>query len=145
MGNELAKYLTVILLAASPIGELLIAIPAGVGLGLNPLAVALVVVPVNFLPALVLDLAYPTIRRSSRAKALLDWLARPSAQRFLDRYGLAGVVVGTPWLGVYGMVIALRLLGMARRRLLMGILASLLLHAAAVTALSSLGFALVRG
>ena len=145
MGIELAKYLTVILLAVSPIGELLIAIPAGVGLGLSPLAVALVAVPANFLPALVLDLAYLAARRSSRVKPLLDWLARPSAQRFLDRYGLAGVVVGTPWLGVYGTVIALRLLGMARRRLLMGILASLLVYTAAVTALSALGFALARG
>ena len=145
MGIELAKYLTVFLLSALPIGELLIAIPAGIGLGLNPLAVALVAAPANFLPVLVLDRAYLAARRSSRATPMLDWLARPLVQRFLDRYGLAGVVVGTPWLGVYGTFIALRLLGMARGRLLLGILASLLLYTAAVTALSALGFSLVRG
>ena len=50
-----AKYTAVALTAASPIGEELVSIPLGVGLGLDPMLVAVVSVVFNMLPALVIS------------------------------------------------------------------------------------------
>ena len=153
-----AKYVAVALTAASPVGEELVSIPLGVGLGLEPALVAVVSVVFNLLPALVISALF---RRAEQGTGMLRmmlrmgpapvrsavrWMLRRRSQRLLqalDRWGVWGVLIVTPWAGVYVTTLTLEAAGMRRGRLLTSIAASLTVHAAIVTALSVGVFSLV--
>ena len=147
----LAKYIAVALTAASPIGEELVSIPLGIGLGLDAAPVALVSFGFNMLPALVISGLFHWAERGSRVvRRLLRlrpaplryaavWVLRRRSRlltRWLDRWGVWGALAATPWAGVYATTLTLELMGMRRSRLLMAIAASLLLHAVVFALLS---------
>jgi hypothetical protein len=52
----------------------------------------------------------------------------------LDGAGIVGVVVVTPWLGVYAVAVTLKLLGMRRLRIQGAILLSLTVYAVIIAA-----------
>ncbi len=148
-----AKYVAVALTAASPIGEELISIPLGVGLGLEPALVAVVSVVFNMLPAVVISALFrraergtgvlrATLRlRPEPVRSAVRWMLRRRSQRLLralDRWGVWGVLVVTPWAGVYVTTLTLEVAGMNRGRLLASVAASLSIHGAIAT-LASVG------
>lgn len=153
-----AKYVAVALTAASPIGEELVSIPLGVGLGLEPALVAVVSVVFNMLPAVVISALFRRAERgtgvlramlrlrSEPVRSAVRWMLRRRSQRLLralDRWGVWGVLVVTPWAGVYVTTMTLEMAGMNRGRLLASVGASLVIHAAIAT-LASVGvFSLV--
>ena len=141
----LAKYVLVALTAMSPIGEELVSIPLGIGLGLDALTVALVSAGFNMLPALVISGLFwragkgtRIVRvllklRSGRLRAAAVWMLRRRSRRLvgaIDRWGIWGVLLVTPWAGVYATTLTLEAIGMRRTRLLASIAASLSIHAA---------------
>ena len=153
-----AKYVAVALTAASPVGEELVSIPLGVGLGLEPALVAVVSVVFNMLPALVISALFRraeqgtgVLRMTLRmgpapVRSAVRWMLRRRSQRLLralDRWGVWGVLIVTPWAGVYVTTPTLEAAGMRRGRLLTSIAASLTVHAALVTALAVGVFSLV--
>ena len=153
-----AKYVAVALTAASPIGEELVSIPLGVGLGLDPALVAVVSVVFNMLPALVISAMFHRAgqgtgllramlrMRQEPARSAVRWMLRRRSQRLLrslDRWGVWGVFIVTPWAGVYVTTLTLEVAGMRRSRLLASIAASLIIHAAIVTVASVGVFSLV--
>jgi hypothetical protein len=139
---DIAKYGAVFVLSASPWGELLIAVPAGIAMGLNPLVVLLVALFGNYLPVLAIYLAFALATRHPWIGRLLNRMARPWVRRIVERFGLAAVLLGTPWLGVYATTTVMHLLGMTGTRVLLGTLASLVAYGVAVTTLTSLAFTL---
>ena len=82
---EWAKYLGVALTAMSPVGEELIAIPLGVGLGLPALLVAALALPCNYIPALVISALFKAGERKPRVVRWLQRLRRERVRRILDR------------------------------------------------------------
>ena len=153
-----AKYVAVALTAASPIGEELVSIPLGVGLGLEPMLVAMVSVVFNMLPALVISALFRRAERGTRVlrmvlrmrpapvRSAAVWVLRRRSQRLLralDRWGVWGVLIVTPWAGVYVTTLTLEVAGMRRGRLLASIAASLIIHAAIATVAAVGVFSLV--
>ncbi len=148
----LFQYLIVAITAASPIGEELVSIPVGVGLGLNVAMVAVVSFVFNLLPAVLISGLFWRAERGTRVvrmllrlrplalRAVLLWILRRRSRRLgqaLDRWGIWGVLAATPWAGVYATTLTLEALGMRRRRLLAAVAASLAIHAAAVALISA--------
>ncbi len=136
---EWIKYLTVAGLSASPWGEELVAIPGGILLGLNPGAVLLLCVAANFLPVLVLIFL---MKKAQEVPALQEWLLRKKSDRiksFMDRHGVLGLVLLTPWVGVYAVTITCELLGMDRLRSLLAQGISLILYGFAALAFTLMG------
>ena len=148
----LFKYLIVAITAASPIGEELVSIPVGVGLGLNVAMVAAVSFVFNLLPAVLISGLFWRAERGTRVvrmllrlrplalRAVVLWILRRRSRRLgqaLDRWGIWGVLAATPWAGVYATTLTLEALGMRRRRLLAAVAASLAIHAAAVALISA--------
>jgi len=96
--NGFGQYLLVFLLAATPLLEILVVIPIGVTLGLQPLAVAIVAFFGNLLPI------YGIIAAHERVDAFLERrrdASEPSsrrkrAKRLWSRYGLPGLAVASP-------------------------------------------------
>ena len=130
------QYLIVAGVSASPVGELLVSIPIGFSLKLSPPLVALIAVVFNFLPALAIALVFS---RAERSRGPLRWLThfrRERVARVVGRFGLPGVVIAIPWLGVWAVTVTLEAVGV-----LGTVLVSLLLHAALLLA----GFELIFG
>lgn len=139
MIETLIKVLTVAFLGFFPLFEVFVAIPAGVGMGLNYLGVFLASVAGNFLPVFFIELAY---EKMSHFRGFYKWLNRePSEglQNNLNRYGFWYILFITPWTGVWLMAIAARLLKMPRKVLWWGTLSSLIIYGLAILALIQLG------
>jgi Ca2+/H+ antiporter, TMEM165/GDT1 family len=123
------EYLTVFVLAATPLVELLVVIPLGIGYGLQPAAVALVTMVGNLLPVLAIVMAYDRWRAWRRRRAMRAGragTARESeagssvrwqrAGRLWARYGTAGLALLAPLLtGVHLATVVALALGSPRR------------------------------
>ncbi len=136
---ELVKLIIVALISLSPVGEELIAIPAGVALGLPVFLAAAVAAVTNFLPVPALFFIFD---QGNKYPKLRDWLMRrrnERVQRWMDKYGIFGLFILTPWTGVYAATVTCELLGMKRARICAAIAASLAFYALIVGVLLTTG------
>ena len=140
----LGSYVLVAVTALSPVGEELIAIPLGVALGIDAWRVALIALSFNYIPVAAISFLFLRLERSERLMRWVGKLRRDRVQRVLDRHGTLGVLLLTPWVGVYTTTVTLELLGMQRRRIHATIVCSLVLYCIAWTLLSQLGVSLWR-
>lgn len=97
--DGLGRYLLIFLLAATPLLEILVVIPIGVGIGLQPVLVAIAAFLGNVLPT------YGIIVGHERLAAYLERRSgddnepsgrRKRAKRVWDRYGLPGLAIASP-------------------------------------------------
>ena len=88
------------------------------------------------MPALLISALFARAERSGGPLKWLTRLRRERVARLLDRYGIPAIVAGAPWLGVYGTVATLELMGMRRRRILGAVFTSLVIYAVIFTAAS---------
>ncbi|WP_045211337.1 small multi-drug export protein [Desulfonatronovibrio magnus] len=101
----ISQYLLIFVLAAVPWIELLIVIPAGLGMGLNPFPVALLAFAGNAIPVFFivygynLWLNYRAVRRSNSTKiAPAPTKRRQRAVAIWNKYGLPGLALLGPLL-----------------------------------------------
>jgi len=136
----LIKYFTVAGLAAAPLGEVLVAVPAGVAMGLPVGPVALLAFIANLAPVVVITLAggrwKPKFLQSSRGKR---------AARYFEKYGLPGLGLLAPVLtGVYLAAFTALLMGSSKKRTLAWMTGGLLFWTAAITLVTALGIDFLR-
>lgn len=126
---ELIKVIIVALISLSPVGEEMIAIPAGVAMGLPVLIAAAVAVVANFLPVPILFFFFD---QGAKHPKIHGWLLRrrnERAKRWMDKYGVPGLFILTPWIGVYAATITCELLGMRRSSICAAVAVSLMFYA----------------
>jgi Ca2+/H+ antiporter, TMEM165/GDT1 family len=165
------EYVTVFVLAATPLVELLVVVPLGIGYGLHPVSVALVTFAGNSIPVLLIIAAYTRIAqwRQRRADAVAaaaepgepaphdagaeerhpdtSLAARRSsrARRLWQRYGLPGLCMLAPLVtGVHLAAIAALAMGSPRRSVVTWLLFSIGVWTAAVTVATVAGIAGLR-
>jgi hypothetical protein len=124
------QFATVAVTAMSPVGELLVAVPAGLALGLPAVPVIAVASLSNLAPAAGILWLLRRAERRPMVERWLQWLRRDAVVRAANRYGTAGVVLLTPLLGVYAVTATMGLLGMHPARLATCIAGSIALYAA---------------
>ncbi len=129
----------VALISISPIGEELIAIPAGVAMGLPVFTVAIVAMVANFLPLPILFFFFDRGKKYPRINGWLLKRRNEKVKRWMDKYGVLGLFILTPWIGVYAATITCELLGMHRSRICGSVAASLIIYAFVVALLITIG------
>lgn len=96
------QYLILFILAATPWIELLLVIPAGIGMGLNPFFVALVTFLGNAIPVFVIVYGYKHWQkwRESKVKRIppKNSKRRQRAMNIWNKYGLPGLAFLGPLL-----------------------------------------------
>jgi len=144
--DGVGQYLLISLLAATPLLEILVVIPIGITLGLQPVTVAIVAFFGNLLPVYGLILAHERVaavlerRRETREPSGRHERAR----RLWNRYGLPGLAVASPIsTGVHLAALLALGLGSTRRSTavwMTGAIAvwTVVITASSVTALSTL-------
>ncbi|MFP9192084.1 small multi-drug export protein [Natronosalvus vescus] len=140
------QYVLVFLLAATPLLEILVVIPIGIALGLDPVLVAIVAFAGNLIPI------YGIVALSERVSA---WLERrrsnePSARRkratrIWNDYGLPGLALLSPIVtGVHLATVLALSLGARRRATLVWMTASIALWTVLITVGAVTGFAILE-
>lgn len=150
------EYLTVFVLAATPLVELLVVIPLGIGLGLGPVPVALVAFSGNAVPVVAIVALHErwTAWRRRRAHERTDDPSLPEAdasgrrsraQRIWARYGMPGLALMAPLVtGVHLATLAALALGSPRRTVAGWMVGSIAVWCALVTLASVGGLEAVR-
>ncbi|MDP3104382.1 MAG: small multi-drug export protein [Candidatus Methanoperedens sp.] len=136
---ELTKLIIVALISLSPVGEELIAIPAGVALGLPVFLAAGVAAAANFLPVPALFFVFD---RGNKYPKIRDWLMRrrnERVQKWMDKYGIFGLFILAPLTGVYAATVTCEMMGMKRVRICGAIGASLVFYAVIIAAMITIG------
>lgn len=135
-----AQYLLVFVLAAIPWLEILLVIPAGVAIGLDPLLVAVVAFAGNALPIYGIVLAY------ERLAARFGWgegegsKRRERAKRVFRAYGLPGLALAAPVLtGVHLAAVLALGLGARGRSTLVWMTASIAVWTVGITIVAVAG------
>lgn len=130
---------TVWFLGFFPFFEIYVAVPAGMAVGLDPFSVIFFSVTGNFAPVLLIEFGYHQLRRIER---LRRWFDRPVSEKLttnINRYGWWYILLITPWVGVWAIAVAAKVLHMNRDTLVWGSLVSILIYALVLTGLIALG------
>jgi hypothetical protein len=111
---------TVFFFSISPVGGLLAAVVAGIGLGLHPAVVLLVSVVASALPALFLPPLCSLAELHPRISTVTNRWRTAKAQQFFARYGVWGMAtLGRFVVGPYPAVMTVALFGVKRRKILL--------------------------
>ncbi len=140
---DLIKICLVTLVSISPVGEEIIAIPAGVAMGLPIFIVVPVAAAANFLPVPVISFIFC---QGNKYPRIHGWLLRrrnEKVKKWMDKYGIAGLFLLTPWIGVYAATITCELLNIQRTRIYAAVAASLVFYAVVAALVLTLGIRLV--
>lgn len=117
MALDLGSLVVVFLLSASPIGEILIAVPVGIALGMEPLLAFTVAYPANLVPIVILLPLLGYLDR--RFPRFFNYFTRRGGrfQRGLQgKYGSAIMLLVTPIIGVYAASISSKFLRFSKKR-----------------------------
>lgn len=142
------RYLLVFVLAAIPWFEILLVVPIGIGIGLDPLLVAIAAIAGNALPIYGIVLAY------ERLAARFGWGTESDgestrsrrARRIWRTYGLPGLALAAPILtGVHLAAVLALTLGASGRRTLVWMTGSIALWTGALTLASVGGLSILAG
>ena len=110
MWEYATKAATALALGFAPFLEIYVAIPVAMAMGLGHVSVVLWCVLGNFLPVPIIVFAYDWLRRRPRLGPWLERLATGRAQRVLSRHGPIFVLLVTPWIGIWAVAAAARVM-----------------------------------
>lgn len=151
MSDSIYQFGIVFIVAATPWLEIWLAIPAGIVMGLNPIACFVAGVTGNFLPLLGIMVAYPRIREWLFNRFMKEVEGKPISgkrQKFNNlwhKYGLPGVALSAPiTLGAHLATVLILLLGSRGPRVLVWMGASLILWGAGTTVFSYYGYETIK-
>lgn len=150
MWDEILLYLTVFALAATPWVEILVVIPFGIGVGLNPFLVGLLSFAGNTLPIYLIVVGFERLNAwwaRRKGKFLVNpadetWQGgrRARAMNILRRYGVPGMALAGPILiGAHLAAVITLLVGAPQRRIIGWMTFSLALWTVAITIASYYG------
>lgn len=130
------------LIGFAPFLEIYLAVPAALVAGLGYFSAVFRSVLGNFTPVLLITFVHDRLMRIERVN---NWLTGKRSERFqkaIDRYGGWGVILITPWVGIWVVAATARALGMKRSALLGFSLTSIVLWAVVIAVLFALGIEL---
>ena len=116
-----------ILIFLSVVAQVWIAVPYGIAAGMNPLVVFAVTVTFNFIPIpLILKLSEKL--EKGWIHSTVVWF-RMRGEKWVEKYGFFGTVIGVPIASAYGVAIAGYVLGVDMKKIYLGIFIGLLIEA----------------
>ncbi|MDX2076450.1 MAG: small multi-drug export protein [bacterium] len=128
-----------------PAFEIYGAVPASYALGLGVISSVVWAVFGNLLPVWVIHYGYEYLQNYPRIDAWLDRLASEKVQQRMNRYGIIGVLILTPWVGIWAMALTARALGMKVGRLFLFASISVIGYAIIIAVTLDVGVKAING
>ena len=139
MVEYVGKAVTVWFMGFVPVSEIIIAVPAGIALGLGYVSVVIWAVFGNFLPVLLISYGYEHLQKIERVRGWLAYITSEKAKQWINQYGSWAIIIVTPWVGVWAMTVVAKTLGMSSQRLIAAAFASITLYAVGISLLIAMG------
>lgn len=144
MDSYIAAAASSFLIGFIPFLEIYLAVPAAVALGLDNVSAVFWPSLGNFLPVVIIALAFERLRRIPRIGAWLERRASTRFQKLIDRHGSWFVLLITPLIGSWAVAVTGVVLGMNRRTLIIFSGLSILLYAVVIVTALAFGFDIGR-
>jgi uncharacterized membrane protein len=144
MIDYISKAFSVWFIGFFPAFEIYIAVPAGIAMGLDYYSTIIWSVAGNYTPILVIHYSYERLIKIPRIK---KWFYKLSSQRlkcWVDTYGIAFVLLVTPWIGVWVIAVTMKLLKMNSSLFIIYSFFSILAYAVTLATLINLGIDFVK-
>ncbi|MDG5799623.1 small multi-drug export protein [Marinilabiliaceae bacterium ANBcel2] len=122
-----------------PAFEIFVAIPAGVGMGLDPISLLLFSVSGNLAPLFIIDRGEKWILSITWIRKRVTKPISPKTKKYINRYGIWYVLLITPWTGIWLMGATSKAFQMKNRAFIWSASISIFLYAAIIIALIHLG------
>ena len=145
MPEYLIKAFTVWFIGFFPLAEIYVAVPAGIGLGLDIWSVVVWSVFGNYIPAVLISLSYDKLKQYQKIDHYLKKLSSEKIRRRMERHGIWTTLLLTPWLGVWVMAATVKFFGMETRPFLLASFISVLVYAIVLAILIELSFGVLFG
>lgn len=145
MYEYIYKAFSVWFIGFFPFMEIYVAAPAGVIMGLDPLSVIIFSVAGNFLPVLVVEYFYGLLMKFGRFKFWLEARISEKVARNINRYGFWYIVTITPWIGVWAMAIAAKILRVRSSLFIWASFISVAVYAVIIVLLMHIGVDIFTG
>lgn len=140
----LVAYALVFILAATPWIELLVVIPPGIAIGLNPLAVFVLALAGNLTTVYLLVLAYKSlhsiwIKFKINGNESIPSRRKHKALRIWNNYGLPGLAIVSPIIGTHFAALIALSLGSRKHSVIVWMSVSIIIWTIVVTIISYYG------
>ena len=129
MSDYLVRAFSVWFIGFFPWAEIYVAVPAGIGMGLDFFSVIFWSVFGNYVPAVLIARSFDVIIRYPAADRLLRKFVSERAKTKIERHGVWATLLLTPWLGVWAMAVTVKMFGMKSGRFLWASFVSILIYA----------------
>jgi uncharacterized membrane protein len=139
MAEYIFKAFSVWFIGFFPWAEIYVAVPAGIGLGLDIYSVIVWSVFGNFVPAVIITRSFDTLVRYPRVARIFEKFASPRARSRIERHGVKATLILTPWLGVWAMAATVKIFGMQSGPFLRASFVSILVYAVVLAVLIRIG------
>ncbi|MEX0771548.1 MAG: small multi-drug export protein [Balneolales bacterium] len=139
MLEYLYKAVTVWFFGFFPFFEIIVAVPAGLAIGLDPFSVIIFSVAGNITPIFLIEYGYSWLMKSSRIQNWVNKLYSEKVSSNVNKYGIWYILLITPWVGVWAMGVAAKVLKMKKRVFIWGSFFSILAYAIVTVILIQLG------
>jgi uncharacterized membrane protein len=134
------RAFSVWLIGFFPFAEIYVAVPAGIGLGLDIWSVVIWSVFGNYIPAVIIAKSYDRLSRIPRANKWLVKISSSKVRARMERSGVWATLLLTPWLGVWAMAATVKFFGMQTGPFLWASLVSIMVYAILLAILITWGF-----
>lgn len=143
MNSYILKAFSVWLVGFTPTLGSYLSVPAGIAIGLGYFSTILWSIIGNYTPILVVHYGY---ERLSRIEVFKTWLKKLPLERFkhwINTYGIAFVLLITPWLGAWTVAVTMKVIGMNSKLFLVYSFFSIVIYACATAIILYTGVNLV--
>ena len=133
MTEYLLKASSIWFIGFFPFAEIYAAIAAGFAMKLDPVSIVVWSVTGNYVPAVGLAVGYDRLKHNPRVNRWIQKLVSEKAKRRMERYGVWGTLLLTPWIGVWAVAVTVKFFGMDTRQFLVTSFISILVYAMVIT------------
>ncbi len=137
--DYLVKALTVWFIGFFPYFEIYLAVPAGFALGLDPMSIIFWSAFGNCVPIFLINYLYSQAIKNERVNGWLSKLTSEKLKSRVDKYGIWFILLGTPWTGIWTMMITMKMFQMDERKLISYSTISIVVYAIVITVLIVMG------
>ncbi len=139
MTEYIAKAFAAWFIGFAPVFEIYVAVPAAIAMGLDYVSAVTWSVIGNYTPVILIHFFYERMIKNDRIR---HWFKKLTLDRFekkVDKHGAWFVLIATPWLGVWMVIVTMKVLKMNDNKLLLYSFISISVYAIAIAALIAAG------
>lgn len=139
MIEYITKASTVWFIGFFPSLEIYIAVPIAIIIGLDYYSAVIWSVFGNYTPAILIHFFYDQIVKNERINRWFTKLTSEKFKKIVDKYGSYLVLIITPWIGIWVMIITMKVFKMDSKKILIYSFISITVYAVAIAALMAVG------